>query len=196
MDNKEIVVKALEKAMNYPEYRKLVDDLLLDNMATGQNHSEAMLHYTKLNVGRMNKWDKHYHPSEQAEQKLKSLGKETWLIITEGWCGDAAHNMPVIAALSELNPQIDLKLVLRDQHLDLIDLYLTNGGRSIPKMIRFNENLEEVGSWGPRPLTAQEMVIKDKEDALDKEVATKKLQIWYARDRGQSLEKELISWLS
>ena len=189
-EKKQIIEKALEGAMSYIEYREKIDSLMAIGKTTGPNQSEDMIHYTELNIGRMNKWDKHLKLNDELEGQLSLLQDEIWLVITEGWCGDAAHNVPVLAALSELNPTIDLKLVLRDENLELMDLYLTNGGRSIPKLIRLKKGtLEELGEWGPRPEEAREIVMKAKEAGEDYNT---KVQVWYARDKGKTMQKELL----
>ncbi len=193
MNKSEIINNALEKSMSYKEYRVLIDSLTEIGKTTGENHSEAMLNYTQMNLTRMNKWDKHYSVSEEAKASVKKGGKEIWLLITEAWCGDAAHSVPVLEKLSNENPDIDLRIVLRDENLDLMDLYLTNGGRSIPKLIRLeSETKTEISNWGPRPKEAQQLVLDAKTNGVDHDEYTKNLQIWYARDRGKSLEKEML----
>lgn len=194
MNKSEIINSSLEKSMSYKEYRTLIDSLMELNKTTGENHSDAMLNYTKMNITRMNKWDKHYSPSDETISLMENKTKEIWLVITEAWCGDAAHNLPVLEKLSEHNPSIDLRIVLRDENLDLMDMYLTNGGRSIPKLIRLeHESKEEIGSWGPRPNAAQELVLNAKKEGLDYAEYVKNLQIWYARDKGKTLETEIAS---
>lgn len=197
MENKQIIEAALKNAMDYKTYRELIDGLMEEEKTTGDNHSEAMLHYTKMNVQRMSKWDKHFHPSEEALEAVGSLNKEIWLVITEAWCGDAAHNVPVLNALAEKSENIELKLVLRDENLELMDQYLTNGGRSIPKLIRLDkESLEVLDTWGPRPKTNQDLVTQAKADGRDYQDYVKDVQIWYARDRGQSMQKEILESVS
>ena len=48
----------VEKSMTFAEYIKLIDDLLLDGKTTGQNQSEAMFNYGKLNRQRMHRLEK------------------------------------------------------------------------------------------------------------------------------------------
>src|SRR5690606_26509598 len=118
-------------------YRELIDKLRSQNKTTGEDHSEDMLNYTDLNISRMNKWDKRFELSADVLALLKNTNrKEAWVVLTEAWCGDAAHAIPVMAKMAAASPNIDLHLVLRDENLDLMDQYLTNGGRSIPKLIR------------------------------------------------------------
>ena len=192
MDKKEIIKSALDKAMTYSEYRELIRAKRANGEATGGFTSEAMLNYTDMNEKRMDKWDKIIKVDEEMEKRLARIEEpEIWLVITEGWCGDAAHIVPVIHKLAEKNPQVDLRFVLRDEHLDLMDLYLTNGGRSIPVMLRLSANdLSEKCSWGPRPAPAQEVFLKGKKGEMPKEEVAKELQLFYGRDRGKTIMEE------
>ncbi|MGB0176819.1 MAG: thioredoxin family protein, partial [Owenweeksia sp.] len=156
-----IIQSALNVSMSYEEYRVLVDTLFEDGKTTGPNQSERMVYFTGLNIQRMEKWEKRYQPPEEAVQAMASIKDEIWLVITEGWCGDAAHALPVIHKLAGLNNSIDLRLVLRDDNLELMDQYLTNGGRSIPKLIRLRKKDQaEISNWGPRPEPAQQMFLE------------------------------------
>ena len=122
--------------------------------------------------------------------------EQTWLVITEGWCGDAAQNLPVINKLAEINTNIKLKLVLRDENLELMDLFLTNGGRSIPKLIALNKQNEVLFTWGPRPKVATKMVAdyKEKHGSLDPQFK-QDLQVWYNKDKGKSVQSDFIELL-
>jgi len=193
MQNKNIEL-ALKNSHDYKQYRQLIADLRAQNKATGDNHSDAFLNYTDLNIGRMDKWDKRFLLSDEQLAKLVRLeNKQTWLVITEGWCGDAAHVVPVLAKIAEASQgKIDLRLVLRDENLDLMDDYLTNGGRSIPKLIILNEEQEGIGMWGPRPEDAQRIMVEGKAAGKEKAEITIDLQKWYARNRGVQIAEEIM----
>ena len=188
---------ALGKSYSYEEYRKLIADLREKGKATGDNHSDAYLYYTDLNVARMDKWDKRFSISEEQLAKVANLStKQTWLLISEGWCGDAAHVLPVLAKIAAAsNGMIDLRIVLRDENLALMDDYLTNGGRSIPKMVKLDSKREEIDTWGPRPSDAQQIMTDGKTAGKEKTEITIDLQKWYARDRGAQIAKEVIAAL-
>ncbi|AFD05562.1 thioredoxin family protein [Solitalea canadensis] len=194
----EFLKSELAQSITYISYRKLIEDLLKQNLTTGEDNSPDLLEYARMNVQRMNRWDKTYTPSSRLTETVKSYQrKEYWLILTEGWCGDAAQNIPVISKIAELNPAIQLRVILRDQHLDLMDQYLTNGGRSIPKLIRIDaETFEVVGTWGPRPAILQERVLQMKNElGLGKEEMALEIHLWYAKNKGQALEEEFMSML-
>lgn len=191
---KATIENSLKNSMDYQGYRKLLDDLFSQGKTTGDNQSEQMLKYAELNISRMNKWDKVFKPSDDLVQVLTAIDKpEIWLIISEGWCGDAAQNLPLLAKMAEQNSQIDLRIVLRDQNLELMDHFLTNGGRAIPKMIRVDaESIEVLGDWGARPAAAQKIVVEAKSAGED--YATP-LHTWYAKNKGQDLQREIMALL-
>jgi len=204
---KKIEKSITDNAMNYQSYRTMIDTLYEEGKATGNHTSEAMLNYTKLNVARMRRLDKKSRLSETIIDDLKKLERPlTWLVITEGWCGDAAQIIPVLHQMAEASDYINLKLILRDENLDIMDAFLTNNARSIPVLIVLDAETNEVlRSWGPRPMEVQQMVMDAKakatstEDAEESKViwdeAKKNLQLWYAKDKTLSIQREVIEVL-
>ena len=194
---KEIIENSLEKAISYSEYRILVKGLLDEGKSTGENQSDDLLNYSLLNDKRMKRLDKTIKISEDTIAKVKDVKEpQTWLVLTEGWCGDAAQNLPVINKIAEENPNIKLKVVLRDENIELMDQFLTNGGRSIPKLIALDKNNEVIDTWGPRPVIAAKMVVdyKAKHGSLDAEFK-KDLQVWYNKDKGNNVQENIVSLL-
>ncbi len=194
---KEVIEKSLESALTYSEYRTLVSDLLEDNKSTGENQSEALYNYSFLNDRRMKRLDKTSKLTEDTLTKIKDVEeKQTWIVLTEGWCGDAAHNIPVLNKMAEENPNIDLQLVLRDENLDLMDNFLTNGGRSIPKLIAVDQNKEVLFTWGPRPSVATKMIAdyKAEHGVVDADVK-KDLQVWYNKNKGTNVQEDILDLL-
>ncbi len=194
---KNIIQSSLKKALSYSEYRDLVSSLLAEGKSTGPNQSEDLLNYSKLNDKRMKRLDKTVKLTEETVAKVKDIKTpQTWLVLTEGWCGDAAQNIPVINKIAEENSNINLKLVLRDDNLPLMDAFLTNGGRSIPKLIALNENNEVINTWGPRPTVATKMVADYKEKNGSLDAAFKEdLQVWYNKNKGVNTQEDIISML-
>ena len=178
--------------MTYAEYIKLIDDLLLDGKTTGENQSEAMFSYGKLNRQRMHRLEKTVLLDESLTEKARKTGrKQIWLILTEGWCGDAAQNIPVIEKIAAASDNIETRYVLRDENLELMDEYLTNNARSIPKLIALDAlNLEEIGTWGPRPAAAMDLFIELKHQGLEKPLIMENLQRWYIADKNHSIQTE------
>ena len=194
----DIISKSLETAMSYDAYRTLVSTLVEQESTTGNEKTESLANYTMLNDRRMKRWDKTVKLSEETIDKIESFDKKvTWLVLTESWCGDAAHIMPVIDKVTKLNDNIDYKIVLRDENDDLMDQFLTNGGRAIPKLIMIdNETNEVVDTFGPRPSVATKMVMdyKAKHGQLTPEFK-EDLQRWYNKDKGQSTVEDLVDLL-
>ncbi|MGB5418540.1 thioredoxin family protein [Algibacter sp.] len=193
-----IIKKSIDKSISYQDYRALVKQLADENSNTGLEKTEDLANYTKLNDKRMKRWDKTLKISEEAQQQITDFNQKiTWLVITESWCGDAAHMLPVLNKIAELNMNIDLKIVLRDDNLELMDMFLTNGGRAIAKVIMIeNKTGEVLNTYGPRPSEATSYVnrFKAKNGTLTPEFK-EDLQHWYNKDKGQNIIKDIVQKL-
>lgn len=188
-----------EFGITYAQYRAVIDNLLLNNQTTGPNQSEDLVDYTKMNVQRMHRLDKTVHISTELSLALEKLESSyNVLIISEGWCGDAAQILPVIQKIAEhSNGKLNLKIVLRDEHLPLIDQYLTNGGRAIPVVLFMDgEKGEVMAKWGPRPDFLQEKMQIWKTETSDIWELSKWIHTWYAKDKTQSIQEEMIKIIS
>jgi hypothetical protein len=191
---KSIIQSALQNSHSYTEYRNIVSKLISEGKSTGKEQSADLLHYSELNEVRMNRLEKTIKLDAEIEKKLLNLkSKQTWLVIAEGWCGDAAQILPIIKLMAEASKNIDLKLVFRDENEELIHLFLTNGAKSIPKLIILDENSNVINHWGPRPEGAKNIIIdyKAKNGIVD-EAAKIALQKWYLDDKGISTMKEIV----
>ena len=192
---KSIIEKSLSQSYSYTAYRNHIKTLLKEGKSSGNEQSEALTHYSELNEARMNRLEKTVKISTEIIQKLNQLnGDYIWLVISEGWCGDAAQILPVIYKMAELSERIDLKIVFRDENEDLMNLFLTNGTKSIPKLIILDKNtLEVLGDFGPRPIGAKQLILdyKAKHGIVD-ETAKTNLQLWYLHDKGLSIQKEIL----
>lgn len=195
---KDIIKNSLDKSLTYFEYRKVVSDLLSEGKSTGNSQSEDLLHYSNLNETRMNRLEKTIVITPENVERLKLLKKKyIWLVISEGWCGDAAQLLPIMHKMEVLTDNIDFKIVLRDENETLMNQFLTNGGKSIPKLIILDsETLEVLGDWGPRPNDARELIknYKEKYGILDETIKTE-LQMWYLHDKGLSAQNELLEMM-
>lgn len=195
--NNKLIESSLLKGLTYKEYREKIKNLLSQGLSTGVEQSEAMLDYSLLNDKRMDRLDKTLKISDETLNSLKHLNKKfQFLVIAEGWCGDAAQILPILNLLAEASTKIDLKIVFRDENEDLMNHFLTNGSKSIPKVIIVDEKNTVINSWGPRPFIATKMVqdYKEKNGALDADFK-KDLQIWYNKDKGNSTQEDLIKLL-
>jgi hypothetical protein len=193
-----IIKNSLQKSISYHEYRGLVKSLSETNDTTGLDKTEALISYTKLNESRMKRWDKTLKISDVALSKIQAFNQDvTWLVITESWCGDAAHVLPVLNKITELNDFIDFKIVLRDENPELIDAFLTDGNKSIPKLIIVdNETKEVLNTYGPRPSEATSYVKRFKATHGTLTADFKEdLQHWYNKDKGQNIVADITQLL-
>ena len=155
---------------------------------------KEMFAYYELNWARSTRVEKVYQPSEHALLALQTMkSKQTWIVITEGWCGDSAQSLPVIAALAQASEgRIELRIVSRDEYPELLEKYLTNGSMSIPKLIACNIHGNEEWNWGPRPNKAQVLFDELRAQNAEKQEIYKALHGFYAKDKGQCIETEII----
>ena len=192
---RKLVQGALPKAMSYTQYRELVANLATTGRSTGPEQTDALTKYTQLNDRRMKRWEKILNFDESAVAGIKNADqKMTWLVLTESWCGDASPALPVLDKITELNPNISLQIILRDEHLELMNRFLTNGSRSIPKLIAIEDNTGEVfGDWGPRSTAATKLAEDYRSEHLELTPEFKEdLQVWYNRDRGLSVLADVL----
>jgi thioredoxin-like negative regulator of GroEL len=191
------IVKALQKEYSYAEYRKLIVDLLQEDKVTGIEQSEDLLNYSALNETRMHRLDKTIAIIDENIVLLQSIKNNyIWLVLSEGWCGDAAQILPVLNKMALASSgKIELKIVLRDENEELMNLFLTNGSKSVPKLIVLEKaSLNVEANWGPRPLGAVHLIqdYKEKHGRIDETVKTD-LQLWYLHDKGISAQNEIMN---
>lgn len=194
-----LIEEGWSKGISYQEYRELVENLAKTEKSTGLLQPEAYINYTLLNHRRMKRWDKTLQFNEETVKKIQSFNRDiNWLVLTESWCGDASPALPVMNKISQINSKIAFKIILRDENLELMDQFLTNGSRSIPKLIAIQpETGEVIGTWGSRSKNATKLVedFKMEHGTLTAEFR-ESLQIWYNKDRGESIVSDLLQLLS
>ena len=186
--------KRVYKGMTYMQYLEIAKAESA-NTNTDKLNADEEEHFEvkKLNIQRMTRIDKSYEPSIDIRDEIEKIENyQLWMVITENWCGDSAQNLPYIAKIASLNKNIDLRIILRDSNPYIMDNYLTNGTRSIPKLVAFDEEGNELFQWGARPKAAQELVSELKAQGFEKKYFLEKLHSWYARNKGIDLEKELL----
>lgn len=179
--------------MNWKDYLALFDTILNRSEQIYPYDNPDYVNYVKMNLSRTNRWIKSDILNPALIERIKSIQTpQEWIVITEPWCGDAAHNVPVLALLSEHNPLIEFKIELRDNGENMIDNYLTNGGKSIPKLIVRDENGNDLFTWGPRPQACQEIYYEFKDSNLPILEKHKRIQTWYSKDKCVSIQEELL----
>ncbi len=193
-----LIQQSLKHSMSYQDYKDLVAKMTSENSTTGSVKTQALADYTKLNDRRMKRWDKTVKIPQEIKDKIMTFKtKITWLILTESWCGDAAHIMPVINKIAELNANISYSVVLRDDNDALMNQFLTNGGKAIPKLLMIDDASNNVlNTFGPRPSEATKMVndYKQTHGKLTPEFK-EDLQVWYNKNKGQDIINDLVNML-
>jgi len=195
--NNSLIKKSLNHTISYSNYRNLIKNLISEGKSTGTEQSEDHLTFSILNDKRMDRLDKTLEISAETQNSLDNLNNGfTFLVIAEGWCGDAAQILPIINKVAEASHNIAFKIVLRDENEDLMNQFLTNGSKSIPKVLILDPENNVLDSWGPRPSVAAQMVTdyKAQNGSLDEEFK-KNLQIWYNKDKGHNTQNELVGLL-
>ena len=195
---KKSIEEGLQKAISYTSYRKLISDLIASGKSSGPIQSEDLLNYSKLNDRRMKRLDKTIQLSHETLLALKKNDKPiTWLVLTEGWCGDAAQTLPVINKIADESDLITLKIIFRDEHEELMSHFLTNGGKSIPKLLVLNSENDVLNTWGPRPNIATKMVQDYKNTHGQLDAAFKQeLQVWYNKNKGVNIQENMVGLLT
>lgn len=192
---KNTIQQTLLYSFSYSEYRKKVTELIAKGKSTGHEQSNDLLHYSELNEARMNRLEKTIAIVDEVKAKLENLDKKyIWLVLAEGWCGDAAQILPVIHKMAETTNKVELKIALRDDNDALMQHFLTNGGKAIPKLIVLDaETSEVIADWGPRPHGAKQLILDYKAaHAVVDETAKIELQKWYLHDKGISIQQEIV----
>lgn len=182
--------------MNFNDYQQQFEAILSGALTSGVYEDPHFVNYTKLNHSRMNRWLKKGELLAETKRALATIQtRQKWLLITEPWCGDAAHIVPFIVMMAEQNKSISLEIQLRDSNSE-IDSYLTNGGKAIPKLIIRNEANEDLAIWGPRPAQCQKVFTALKESGAELDELKIGLQEWYNGNHGVAIQEEICVILS
>ena len=155
-----------------------------------------MQHYLNYNYERQAGVHDTYRLSDDPRDALDGVDTDlTWMVLTEPWCGDSAFSLPVIAEAAQAHPQSTLRILLRDDNLDVMDRFLTDGSRSIPKLAVLDAGGTVLGTWGPRPEAGQAVYDRLNADGKDKMVIVKELLDWYDEGGWSHVDQELAALL-
>lgn len=196
-----ITQEHLNGAYSYKSFKELVFKKYQEGKPTSGEHSEEypLLDFTRENLDRIDRLDREIPVDPGLAKTLKDISQQRhWLVLAEGWCGDVSQNLPVLAKIASVTDKIDLKILLRDQNPEVMDAFLTNGGRSIPKLIALDAaTLKVLYTWGPRPAVLQEKIMQYKQRNEHKvshhklvEKIHDMMHRWYDEDKGQILQEE------
>jgi hypothetical protein len=190
-----IINNGLANSISYQEYRELVAEYAAEGKTSGNTQTPDYINYTKLNESRMHRLDKTLQVIDEVKTYLENLKKEyIWLVLAETWCGDAAQVLPVINKMAQVSDKIELRILLRDDNEAVMNLFLTNGTKSIPKLIILDkESGEVVTDFGPRPIEAKQLIMDYKAtNGVVDETAKIELQKWYLANKGVAIQQEIL----
>jgi len=182
----------IKNGYTYTEYITEVEDQL-ENEIENDDPKEFVKYYA-LGLQRMNRISKTFKFTPVQENRLKNTKNNFKLLtITEGWCGDGSQIVPVVEKIAEAL-KVESKYILRDQHLDLMENYKTNGALSIPIIIGVSEEGEELFRFGPRPAYGMELLAKFKKDPdiYTNEEFHDDIQKYYNSNKGEDILNELL----
>jgi thiol-disulfide isomerase/thioredoxin len=177
------------KKYSYPDFFNLTEEQVKD---VAHSHHHDVL---KLNLQRMKRNEKQVNVEDDFKPFLSHNPEWLWVVIAEPWCGDGAQTIPIINKIAELYKGIEFKMILRDENPEIMDKYVTNGIRSMPKLICFDkESGKELGLWGPRPKTLNDHInkIKSENPGICSDELKKWIHLWYAKDKGESVKNEFL----
>ena len=195
---KTITLHNITQSYNYENYRNLVLKYAEDSKTSG-DQSEEKIAATFINAQRMKRIDKQCVINYNLNRLVSQINKkQKWIVISETWCGDSAQCLPVIAKIAKLNKNVKLEIIFRDEHLEVIDAFLTNGTRSIPKLICVDEETESIKFiWGPRPRVIKDKVLelKSNNKEITHDELVKHIHLWYAQDKTNAIQNEFSELL-
>lgn len=186
-----ILEQAWQNGADFITFLNQVKSLHQLDKVTGNTQTPELLAYSQLNEKRMDRILKH----GKINSSIKVKKSKRWLVITEGWCGDSAQIAPHLYLFSQ-QQGAQMRIVLRDENPAVMDMFLTNGSRSIPIVIMMDDQNQVVAQWGPRPLTLSNLVKAWKEQGLSKDEFNPLIHKWYANDKGQTCIQEWEALLS
>ncbi len=188
---------ALAVALDAEEYHSRFEQVVAEGGTSGADRSEHLVAYTKLNLARARRWNARMQLLPELRSGLPIRSPQTWLVLTEYWCGDAAQCCPAMVHLAARTPGLQVRFVFRDEHPELMDLHLTRDARSIPKLLAIDDaSGAELFTWGPRPAEAQAVVdgfLTAPREVRDTVAMKEALHAWYAKDGCAAVQRELLA---
>lgn len=185
-----------KKHFSYEEYVVLTHTLFEQNLTTGSEQSVAKLEATSLNIQRMKRIAKTTEIQGFLQDAISKMGTRLkWFVISEAWCGDSAQIVPILQKIVDFSGgKIEMKIILRDENPEIMNQYLTNGNKSIPKVVMFDDETE-VAVWGARPQFIQHsaMLFKKEHPDATHDDFLKNLHLLYTKDKGLSVQEEFCS---
>lgn len=190
-----ITEEILLKALSFEDYMALTKTIVADDNPQGIYQNPKTHRYTRSNLERMNKVLQNVTISQKLYNALSDLKQEwIWVVLSEPWCGDAGWGTPALYLIALCSDKIDFKILLRDEHKEIMRACQTEGSDSIPKLICIRKNnLEELGNWGPRPKVLQQIVLEGmKQPNFDYRESVRAIHAWYEADMTKIIQEEIL----
>jgi len=168
---------------------------LEDLLATpAQLDSDGLGKYIAINQQRVKRIRKTVQLTDATRIAVGAMpGGLKWLVINEHWCGDGAQILPVVEAVQQAaGGKVEVRALFRDQNLEVMDAFLTNGARGIPKVVGMDAEGRVYGTFGPRPEEASDLVKEIKADPERAHTYSEALHKWYAADKQQAIQRDLV----
>ncbi len=186
-----------QHGLTYEAYRAAWAEKIQQPLNGLDRVKRRYLYYARYNKERSERVHQAYEVSANLREAVSKIDTpQLWMVLTEDWCGDSAYNLPILVEAARLNPLIDLRILLRDDNLDIMDQYLTGTARSIPKLVAFSEDGAELFRWGPRPAEAQQVRERLLEEGFSGGEVSKKLIEWYDEGGWHLVDDELTQVLA
>ncbi len=181
------------RGLSYEDYLEKWQQEAEAPVAGLDKEARKMHHYVAYNRERSEHVHAAYEPSARLREAMAQIeAPQLWMVLTEAWCGDSAFCLPVLVEAARLSKHVTLRILLRDDNLDIMDAYLSaSGGRSIPKLVAFGEEGTELFQWGPRPEAAQALFDRERAAGKDKDAIVQALIAWYEDGGWQEVDREL-----
>lgn len=191
-----VTPEVLAQSLDFDAYLELTQNIVAhENFRTEIYQTDKMLAYTRENLARMNRVLASINLDSKLYNAVSELKDEwLWVIVSEPWCGDASQIVPALQTIASVSEKITCRIVLRDTNQDVIGAYLTNGGQAIPKLVCFKKtDMTELGTWGPRPASAQALVDDFKTNPSGRTFGdfVRQLHAWYEQDKTAAVQDEL-----
>ena len=188
-----------DKGVSYAEYKNIIEIQANEGVISKNEEIKKYAEYTRLNLSRIHRNDKTLVLKNEVLSGLQKITrKKNILVISEGWCGDAAQIVPVVNKIAESSEKLEMRIFFRDEDESLINQYLTNGGKAIPIVLFIEpDTFQEIAHWGPRPKPCTPFLKKYKSDPdnYTHDDFAKDIQGFYNKDKGQTISEELLEIL-
>jgi len=113
-----VPARLADDGLSYDEYRAHWRTQKAQSPKGKDPDARKMIHYLNYDWERQAHVHDAYTPSETLSGAVASIeAPQTWMVLTEPWCGDSAFLLPVIAEAAAQTDAVSLRILLRDDHL-------------------------------------------------------------------------------